>query len=416
MGINMNRYLLFILIAILASCSPRSKTARRDSTPVPAPVVKDTVASPVTPVPSKEEKKKTEINIGLVLPLQLDIQFEEDSGESHIPAHTLPALHFYEGALLALDSLNNDSYQIKLSLTDIPSDSLRAAKVFNDSKLLNPDAVIAMVTPTLGNSAATYSRKGNRPVFILQSGNTQLLDYAPNLWLTIPSNLTQIQVMAAFLFEKNPGAAFIAVHRDVRNEDALAKVYASQIDSSSGKKGTCQLVQYNTAGWNTLKTKLDKTKLNVLIIPSSDESYIVTLLNKLDEVKNEYRIMLAGLPTWLNFESLDPARLQEYNTHLFDGLNIDYSQPKVQQFRKQFIDTYHTDPLPQAYQAYDLVNYISKNLSTKKGEDKWKEPFPSLVYSRMGFRFEESCPGCGKENKSLPVVKFENYKLVRADN
>jgi hypothetical protein len=223
-------------------------------------------------------------------------------------------------------------------------------------------------------------------------------------------------MMSSFLIEKFSSSNFIALSRDQRKENDLAKFMAEQVDTLAKQKGTCSIVNYTKAGgWAALQAKLSKQKRNVLIIPTGDESYLSSLINKLDELNEEYSILLAGFPSWENFESIDPKRLEKFNTHIFNTTFLDLESAKVKSYRKNFIDAYHTDPLLQAYQSNDLVNFIVTNIHNHDSRfDKYKSE-PNFLNAKSGFYFEKKCSSCGFENHNLNILKYSDYKLVKVN-
>ncbi|CAN5406397.1 hypothetical protein BH11BAC2_BH11BAC2_16420 [soil metagenome] len=407
------QFLLVVCVFFLASCSAtRKKNIVKQPVAITAP---DTVKVIPVPEPIKEKASDTLV-IGLLLPLQLEPHFTNDTLPDTNPLimeDALPALHFYEGALSAVDSFANPKFKIRLKVIDCSGDSQQVSKIIAGKQLTGCQAIIAMAGSNLNGSLASAAQRLNVPVILLQSANRQFLEVNKNIWLAGPSNSTQLKEMAAFLYENFPASNFIAIYREQRKENELAAFFAAEIDSLAGKAGTCFSMNYKTGSWPTLQAKLTKQKRNILIIPTSDESYLSTLLLKLDESQKDYSFLLCGLPSWDKFESVNPVVLSELNTHIFNGLFIDQSNIRVMNFRKAFIDEYHADPMLQAYQAFDLVTYIAVNYAKYQKEYSKYLSLPNLEFPEMGYKYVPVCESCGLENKRVTVLKFGDYELKR---
>ena len=219
--------------------------------------------------------------------------------------------------------------------------------------------------------------------------------------------------MALFLTETYPSSNSLIIYRDNnKKESDLADLFYSEFDSLSNHTSISK-INYSKAGFNDLKSKLVKTKRNLLVIPTSDESYLSSLLTKLAELK-DYNFIVAGLPTWEHFESIDPVQLETFNTHIFNASFIDYKNATVKDFRKHFIETYHTDPLYIAFQAYDLVQWVQSN-SDKTNADFEKLRLPSTLTTN-GIKPFKICKNCGFENSAIAVLKYKDGLLVKVNH
>jgi hypothetical protein len=412
------RYILFLLLILIVGCKS-TKEITVASLPNTTVEVKQDTITKMAPVVVVKDSVNLSYTIGLVLPLQLIENFVEDStsdADPQIIPQSIQALQFYEGCLLAQESFNEKSIDVKFKIYDSGIDSAQTLKLLKAENFDGCDAVVAMMSNSFYTALGKASRGAGIPFFILQSSNTQVLDSFSGFWLSTPSNITQLRMMSTFLIEKFPSSNFIALSRDQRKENDLAKYMAEQVDTLAKQKGTCSIVNFTkTGGWAALQAKLSKQKRNVLIIPTGDESYLSSLINKLDELKEEYSILLAGLPSWENFESVDPKRLEKYNTHIFNTTFLDFESAKLKSYRKNFIDIYHADPLLQAYQSNDIVNFIVSNIHNHNSRfDKYKSE-PNFLNTKRGFDFEKKCSSCGFENRSLNILKYSNYKLVKVN-
>ena len=297
-----------------------------------------------------------------MLPLSLDQQFNTDTAGNDLDVipSTLSALNFYEGFLLAVDTAKGKNNPIHFSVYDTDRDSLALWKLLNSEAVSKSDLTMTILSPSWNTIATNISSIRHYELFLLQGNNSSCLNGNEQTFLTSASNNTQCRLMAAYLNETYPNTTSLIIYRDNnKKETELADLFYSVIDSLSNHSST-EKVNYTKGEFNSLKSKLAKTKRNLLVIPSSDESYISSLLNKLSDLK-EYNFVIAGLPTWEHFESIDPLQLEIFNTLIFNSGFIDYKNESVKIFRKHFIETYHADPLYSAFQAYDLTQWVQSN-------------------------------------------------------
>lgn len=416
MGIMLRQHflLLGLILYTLVACGtakvPGVSTAPNNTVSIQ---VTDSVSASAATVPvamdSVVPAQKITAHIYLLLPLQLDEHFAADTTSSatvSVLNSAMPALHFYEGALLAADSLRAKGHAVQLSVVDFSADSATVVRKLNSLVLRDADAVVSLLPAGYNTVVGLASNRWKMPVYIFAASNTQLPERFPWIRCFIPSNQTQLRQMAAYMAEQFPASHFIAVYRDQRKENELAALFANVTDSVIGKPGSMQLFNFKNGGIAGLKNKLVKGKRNLLVIPTGDESFLSTVINGLQEVKNDYIVRLCGMPSWESFESLDPEWMQSYETIIFNGSFIDTNAPLVQSFRKEFMDEYHTEALPPAFWAWDVLQEIVRQ---KSGEP---EEVNSLVQSGKKIRLRPVCDGCGLENKSVNFLKYGNYELL----
>jgi hypothetical protein len=411
----LKRYSAFLLVILLAGCSATKKSTAPVAPVASAPSPVDTIV--VAPAPVKvQEPEFRDVTFGLLLPLQLDDHFALDTipdDEPLILPSSIPALNFYEGAITASTDFVSKVSKIKLHVIDIGGDSLTTVTALNAKIKDTCDFYLSMVPGNCNQSLVSFAKRCNRPVFILSGSNTAILEGNPNIWLSMPSNLTSLKEYSSFLYSAYFNSNFMLVYRDVRKENDLAAFIGSIIDSTSQKPNTCAKVNYKSAGWAGISAKLSKTKKNVLIIPTNDESYLSTLVRKIDEVSADYEIMICGLPTWDGFETVDQALLKKLNTHIFNGIYLDYTNVNVLNFRQKFITNYHNDPMAPAFQAFDLITHLTSNYE-KFGYDFDKYiAKPTIEAPVGGFRFERVGANGGWENRNLSILKYADYKYIR---
>ncbi len=400
-------HLFVFLILVVASCKTQQPVVT--NTPVKATVdtTKQIVIKDSVIVPAQKY-----FHISLLLPLSLNKQFETDSAgnDLEILPSSLQALNFYEGFLLSIDTSKNNKNPIRYTVYDADRDSISLWKLLNSEAVSKSDLVMAMLPPSWNLLAAKISSIREYELFLLQGNNSNCLVDNGKTFLVAPNNSTQCKLMSAYLNSTFSGSTFLIINRDLnKKETELANLFFTELDSLTNHNSVLKV----KGEFNDIKTKLVKSKQNILLIPSSDESYLSSLLNKLSDLK-DYRITIAGLPTWEHFESIDPTLLETFKTHIFNASYIDYKKESVKQFRKQFIESYHADPSYSAFQAHDLINWIQSNSKNSYSELDHFKTISSITLSE--FKPVRISGNCGFENYSISILKFNDGLLEKVNH
>ena len=408
----MNRQFLFVFLLLLSACAVR-KDAPVSKPVVVQPVIKDTVIA----VEEIKVPEKKIFKIQLLLALDAAHYLENDSLGNPINPDMEPlnqsALHLYEGMLLAASK--GDS-SIKVTVADAGSDSLKTLRLIKSKSNSDNDLVIAQLNSSFNAMAALSSTENNYSLIIPQHNTSALLTGNKNAWLATPSNKTQCRQMVSYVQLTQPNAVYRFIYREgTKKEVDLAELFYNEVLQLGADSSKCKKINYTKDGWNGVHKSIISGKKNVLFIPISDESVLSSLLKKLD-TKDASDIMIVGLPTWEFMETMDFTLLETLNTYIFSTSYIDYENTKVKAFRKEFIESYHADPLPSAFYGFDFYNWIASNHDKHGSKIAEYESVPVLLSPTSGFRFRRVCENCGFENNYISVLKFQEGKLVKVNN
>ncbi|MBL0072623.1 MAG: hypothetical protein IPP34_12820 [Bacteroidetes bacterium] len=373
MGISSNRfnsrnYHLMVLLALslvtglflVSGCKSRQIVVA--PTPKPAEPVKPPVVEEVKE-PVKDEKKV--MNIVLMMPFALDKNFmsNDDSNEETEPViepASIPALHCYEAALLAADSLKKLNREVKIVAMESPEDSLSLARAMISKQVKESDFIFATLPNTLSNAAAQLAQKNNVNLILTQAGTPQFLTMLRTVLLPTLPQPRRLKRWLNTCWSTYTNANIILVFRNTKREDEMAAVFRQEMLKS---KGTSDFRDLNATEkpYKDIVNLLSKTKRNLVFIVSSDEAFVNPMLS-LIEAQDIFGIYVSGLPTWQNFESINFMGFKNTQVFLFDNNFIDYDAPAVKLFRQKFISNYHNDPLPVSYMVFDIIIGLGKKI------------------------------------------------------
>lgn len=353
--------------------------------------------------------------VALLLPLQcsqLDVPDTVPDQPVPLVNSSLASIHFYESALMFRDTMKKQGWDVQLNVVDIGADSLKTVSGLNALKLDSADAVLSFLPTLYSVPLLAASKRWKKPVYLFQLSNTGLLEKGPYIRSVVPSNNTQVRLTAGRLAADKKDAAFIAVYRLQRKEKELAGLFAGVIDSCLQRQQACLMLNHKDGGWSGIKSKLIKGKTNVIILPTSDESFLSSFLTWVRDVQEDYIIELVGLPLWESFESPDPLLLTSLHTQIFSGYYPDPKSEEVFRFRKQFIDLYNADPMQSAYMGWDALQIALRDHVVSLVDSSEINQVPLLQLLNGESNMQPVCQNCGFENKSIRILNFREYELT----
>jgi len=404
---------LFVIVASGSGCRTSRQSAKA---PVPVPVhPKAEVKKAEPPAPLPPVKKRINVRFALVMPFELNENFKTDTSQNgyaelEISQGSLAALHFYEGARLAADSLLSDSIHVTVTGYDAPIDSAGTARLIGGGMLHDFDYVIAGVSPALASTAATAAEKAGVPLLLTQAASAGAVTGHPNVAIVGTSTFSQCKEMAEWISNTYPSANVILVYRKIKREDELAELFLSTLASHTDRLPPVEF-DATVKPTEDLQKYLRAEKRNVVIVVSSDEAFVKATLSGINGFEMS-GIYVCGLPTWTSFESIDFMNMENLRYFVFDNNYIDTAEPSSVVFRKMFISHYNTDPLPQAYNGFELVMALATD--TVSGSS-FCEKLNRVFKQNKHYHFISSESGSGCENIRINVLEIADYTIRKAE-
>lgn len=353
----------------------------------------------------------TKQKIAIFAPLYLDSAFNEMDeyryAKNVFPKFINPGLEFYEGAQLALDSLNKEYAQLEVFVYDTRSAKESLAEQLNKPEMDSMALIIAHCNTSEVKLFADAGLKRNIPVINANLPNDGGTNSNPFFVLLNPTLRTQCEGIYRHIqkyYSLNP---IIVFRKKGQLEDRI-KLYFDEFGKNT--VGVPLKMKYvdlaDSFTVNHLKPYLDTTNQTLCLAGSLDENFGRRLVQQLATLKKQkYLSSVVGMPTWDN--------IKDFNKPEFKGIEITYSNPfynaKLDKFSQSIINYFNTvmyaRPSDMVFRGYEvtwkyarlLLQYgkdLSSNLSNK---------------SHKVFTDFDIQPVVNKENMSLEY--FENRKL-----
>lgn len=244
------------------------------------------------------------IRIALFAPLYLDSAFDKNEvyryGPKQFPKFIVPGLEFYEGALLALDSLQKEGASIELIVFDNKSATTPLAAQLSSPTCEHLDLMITYCSAAELKIFAAAGKERKIPVININLPNDGGVSQNPYLVLLNATLATQCQSIYNYIrtrFSKQQIVVF-------QKKGALELRIRSTIEETAKKRGgTPPAIKFVelTDSFTTqqLTPWLDTTKASICWIGSVDENFGKRVSQQLVWLaKQRYKLSIMGMPTW----------------------------------------------------------------------------------------------------------------------
>jgi len=324
-------------------------------------------------------------------------------------------LNFYEGVLLAVDSMKNAGMKIELHTFDTEQKKEVVDSLLNQEVFRSFDLIIGPVFPDLQRDVATFAME-NHIAFISplsSSGNFEKTN--PYYFKVNPQNDYFIQKTADYMTRESSGKNIIVLKmgeykylQEAVLIDKLRKKYKDPFyDYAKEEQPDFHEYQYSSAGLDGLRDIMKSDKENVVFIPSKTEGQLSVAITNLNTLtKEEFPVTLIGLPAYQRYKSIQTEYF--YHTHLnyLSSYFIDYKSSAVNNFIHKFRDNFFAEPDNFSFQGYDVAFYFMNALKSYGHNFISELSLLNVELLQNNFIFKKQSESGGYMNEGLFLVKY----------
>lgn len=403
---------------------------------------KETVAETGTDVPQKDSLNpeipafqedmaipdNKYVKVALLLPLFVHENLSLNGNPERMDTVTLrktqlrilpksePFLAFYEGILLAVDSLKNAGYKIELHIFDTEKNTEKMYRITARINELNPDIIIGPVYGSEFRTLAANLINRNIPVVYPLSSRKENLRHYPNFIQVNPSFQTLTETMSNWIATQRDSAHIVCIRPGGESgmeeqllETTEKKWFARSLDS-------LELIRFYKWDFEeehleALKLLLDPDTENIIVLPTSKEADVSKILPVLSALTDGYRITVVGFQDWQNFTSVDHETFYKLNVKLFTYSYMDNYSEEAGIFSDNYRTYFSTEPHTLAAKAYDMGLYFIP-LAAEYGSNTLRAIGQTDKRGWFSaFRFRQLSPDGGWENQGVYIVNYgSDYK------
>jgi hypothetical protein len=367
------------------------------------------------------KEKKTTVEVGLFSSLYLDHHFNHENeliNPRDFPKQALSSLEFYEGAALAIDSLNAIGKSISLKLYDVQSYQGNISKAFENGDFEQLDMIIAQVGGNEFFQLAIIANEMNIPIINATYPNTRGISASPNLYIVNPRINVHLELIYQKIGRNWKTANIVWFTKEKATEKQLENIFGN-LNSQQGKNGLQYKTAYLKEDFNITDVAkyFDSIKTNVWVLGSFDEALAAKFLSAANNVLPKERLHLIGMPNW---ESLKEIQAKQYS-NMAIYYTMAFYLPHENLFVKQMDEIYKTSmglkcPI-MALKGFEITYYFC-SLLDKYGKIKTGQPADASFKVLTDFDFQpvQLNPASSEadfiENKKIKLIRrFNNHTL-----
>lgn len=326
---------------------------------------------------------------------------------------SMVAMEFYQGFMLAVDSMNNSGMNITLEVMDTKNSKVAVDSKINELRFSKPDLIVGPLFKDHVERVAEAFGKEGTPVISPLSNAVEVKGH-PNLIKCINSPDAFSIEVAQILNKAGGKRNIIFAHTAAADELEKMKQIKARIKAINSDVSFDELVgtqddQFVVGAYNTRST-LVQGKKNIFIALSEREVFLADLVNQLHSVRDT-SIQLIAPSRVMKINALEYKYLNALQFTMPDGNFTDAEAPATMRFNKKFSEAYKVLPSRFAYQGYDVGMYFLSQLWQYGPYMTQSLGAPKEGVS-TGFSFVKNKEG-GYENVFMFTTALKDYQLKR---
>lgn len=324
-------------------------------------------------------------------------------------------VEYYEGFLMALDSLKKVGLNAEVFVYDAPNNAAATRKIIDNPELQQMDIIIGPVYSKSFEMMADFAREHLIPLVNPFSVREEVTVGNPYVFQVQPVYPDQVKVLTDYLNDHFPKAQiFITKHNEYRDQlgyENIKRYFTEHLTPRPTGGELFHSFFYNRDSLKVFKRQAAENRNNVVVAYTTNKVYIMELLRALNQLRDQYNITLIGLPDWLAIDGLDMEYLNNLNVHYLSKEHMDLDDAVDRKFSRDFKQQYNAEPGEFAWSGYNTGIYFMSALM------KYGSSFmPCIRYFdmellNMGYNFEADGDN-GFRNKNWKIVRMINYRLL----
>lgn len=322
----------------------------------------------VQSIAAQEPAVPAKWKVAVFAPVYLDSAFNGDTyklGNNSLPRYILPGLDFYNGVMLAIDSLNREKAPLEVVFYDTKSSSGNIHTALADTAMQDVSLIIASFSNRNEiKPLADFALEHQIPLISSTYPNDGGLTNNPYFVLINSTLRTHCEGIYRYLQRVYPTSSMVMFRRKGALEDMIQSVFTDMSRNTPGvplKIKTIELTDSFTT--SQVIGYLDSTKQNIVICGTLHEPFGINLVKSLEESKR-YRSIAVGMPTWDALKGIDRNVEVIYTTpYQFtrnEGAGFDISN--------RYRYKYAGRPSDMVFKGFEAMYHFSKLLIKHKGE------------------------------------------------
>ena len=363
----------------------------------------------------KESRKFTTIKAALMLPFMADQKSNEEQTRM---------VEYYEGFLMALDSLKEMNVSVELNTYDTGKSVESIQNILAKEELKGMDIIFGPAYPDQVKPLAEFAKNNQiRLVVPFTSKTDEVFDNPYIYQINTPQSYLYSEVYEHFLrkFTTEYKVIFLdAGDASAKDKEVFIKGFKDELSAKGVNYKELKAEDINP---DAIKLAMDSTINNIFIPTSASNTALIKIIPQLTVITREkphYRMMLFGYPDWQTYTHDHLGSFFELDTYFYSSFYTNNLFPAAIQFTSAYRKWYSKD-MANTYPKYGMLGFDTAFFFLK-GMHQYgtnlEENLSKLKVNpiQTGFKFDRVNNWGGFINRKVFFVHFnKGFELIKID-
>jgi hypothetical protein len=310
-------------------------------------------------------------HIAVFLPLYLDSAYDAAGNyrfDQNFPKYLNPALEFYEGLQLAMDSLQKRGVALDITVYDTRSVSRTLQQVLDDTSFSKMQLILGHVNVTELRTLANAARNRQIPFVNVNFPNDGGVTNNAEFVILNSTLRSHCEAIYKFIQRNWATSNIFYVRRASQDDDRLRNYFAEIEKTTVSVPLRMKYVNMdNNQDVDRLISSMDSNSKTVILVGSMDENFGKAVCAKLAPYSKSYPLKILGMPTW--------DAISDFNAPAYTDLEIYYTTPfyinpadsLVISIQQYFKSRFYSRPSDMVYRGYETTLHFGQLLAGRQG-------------------------------------------------
>lgn len=306
--------------------------------------------------------------IGVILPFAFDSLYRDSASIAYspIPKGIYPALDFYEGLRIALDSLHNTGMRLDIHIVDYTKGRKPFKTVATKVHLEEMDLLMGTLNSNDAAEVASYALEKRIP-FLSPLANSFLPTHNP-YYITLNPSIVEIQQKMVHYFKTDgtdKPTRFIIINSNKTEKRIFDKYYSSINKTAKVSAAYEELNWSNNTKADTFFQILDTNYRYIILLPSTDPNFASQFLKSMKPINDSIKISYVGLPSWKDMETIGALAGKKAEIFIPNTYSVDKNSTAYKKFSRRFYEKFRLTPSELAIRGYSNTLLAVHALNSK---------------------------------------------------
>lgn len=326
------------------------------------------------------------------------------------------AIQFYEGLLLALDSLTQTGLRFDLKVVDTERSISKVERFINNRSLKRPDVIIGPFYRQLLKPVARFAYQNCIPVISPTGRELKSVGYNDYILRTSPDTRITDEHLGRFIAKCDRNENFVLAHYGRPEEQQLQLDFRKGLEAfGTDSLPDLKVVDLEAGTYEDLRAVLNPEIPNHIIVLTNNEASVSKLMRSMIGWLEDFEIILYSGESWSKFKNIDVAYFDQLRHHRPEVTFVDYNDELVVDFNLKFRDTFGTEPGTFAFKGYDTGLQLLRQLRSIREEGL--QSVGDLAFMsglQQDYKWRQNSQGHWI-NESCFILRLNDLTLERAE-